>query len=475
MKAKCPARISIRLKAQAGSMSIIVVGLFLPLLFFLFSLSLDVATYYTDQAKVQAALDETAMYSYRFLPNIPAAQAAAVSYSQRFNGLSGFSSEITDSAVLLRVDRRSYLTFASLVGIRDASLPLSVVSRVRGSPVDSFIVLDTSAAVAPTFLENPWNLSPEWPAAQYLDGLDGVSAYAQTQRCFNPIFSSLKHAASDAYRYLGASSVNALGLGFYTGDANSSLITARTVSALPRLPSAVGEVPFVGFADLYVGPSLCAAAAEGEQAALQYQFPSVASALPVRGNFNNRPVDRIIPGTRSLNPDYAPFLQGDELIWSQAASDTGASGFGSAFRQALLQVAAGERVSGRGGLVAKPARMLLWLSAALPAENGIAFGDPAAGAVNTAINNAFTDLGPSFGSTGLTVFFVVMNNPYRSFVASQAVLQDLQNALIAATRSAGIADGVVTVRVFGIDSSANLMQQLSRWLAIANKTTVVAL
>lgn len=462
-------------KNQRGSMAIIFVGLFLPLLFFLFSLSLDIARYYTDTAKVQAALDETALYAYRFLPNVAAAETAAQAYAARFKGLDGLTVQISDSTVLLKVERRSNLTFARLVGVTDATLPLSVISRVRGAPVDGLVVLDTSAAVAPSFSSAGWGDASQWPAAQYFDDLGGVSARAKTQRCFNPVFSSLKLAAINAYRYLGASSVNSLGLGFYTGGIGADVSFARGVSPLPRLPSVPPEVQFIGFADPYVGPSLCAAAAETESNAIQYRFSEASQAFSPRGDFTNRPYPRVLPSSRSLDPDYAPFLQGEELIWSQASSDVAASNFSTGFRSSLLTLLAGDRATGRGGLVGKPSRILLWLASQLPKEQGVQFGDPGDAAIRAGIQTSFAGILPALGDTGLTIFYVAMRNPYTGFAPSESTLSALQHEISLAAESAGIPAGRITVKVFGIDDPAILTDQLSRWIAVVNKTSVVAL
>ncbi len=461
--------------AQRGSMSIVFVGMFLPLLFFLFTLSLDVATYYTDSAKVQAALDETALYAYRFLPNVAAAEDAANAYAARFKGLNGLSVEITDSVVLLRVERRTHLTFARLVGVTDATLPLSVVSRARGAPVDAMIVLDTSSSVAPLFGSSHWGDVSLWPAAQYFDDLGGVSARAKTQRCFNPVFSALKRTAIDAYRFLGASSVNSLGLGFYTGDTASEITFARAVAPLPRLPSVPPEVSFVGFADPYVGPSLCAAAAESEYNAIQYRFGESSQAFVPRGDFTNRPNFRVLASSRSLDPDYAPYLQGEELIWSQAASSAAAQNFNAGFRTALLSILAGDRALGRGGLSGKPSRVLFWLAAQLPTEQGVAFGSSGDAAVRSGIQNSFVGLQTALGDTGLTVFYVVMRNPYTGFTPSESTLAALQQEMLLAVASAGIPAGRVNIKVLGVEDPSVLTEQLSRWIAITNRTSVVAL
>jgi hypothetical protein len=465
----------VELSSARGSVAIIFVGLFLPLIFFLFSLTLDVATYYTDQAKVQTALDESALYAYRFLPNITAAQDAALNYAARFTGMEGLTAEVSDSAVVLRVNRRSQLTFAKLVGVSDATLPLSVVSRVRGAPVDALVVLDTSSAVAPVFGASGWGSLGEWPAAQFFDDLGGVSAREKTQRCFNPVFSALKSAAIDTYRYLGASSVNSVGLGFYSGVASSPLVSAREVAPLPRLPATPPEVSFIGFADPYVGPSLCAAAAQAEVATPQYRFPEGNTDLPARGSFAGRPYEMISPSTRNIDPAYLPFLQGEELIWSQAAASDPATGSAIALRTALLSVLAGERAAGRGGLSARPSRMLVWLTSQLPSEGGVQFGSTGDGQVRATLSALFAGTNSGFGDTGITIFYVVLKNGALGFDPSSALLGEFQDSLITAAQTAGIRPGLVTVRVLGIDQPSQLTDALSRWLAVAGKTTVVAL
>ena len=57
------------LRKQNGSLILFIAFVILPLIFLIFSLSLDISVYYTQSQKAQKTVDEAVMYGYKFLPS----------------------------------------------------------------------------------------------------------------------------------------------------------------------------------------------------------------------------------------------------------------------------------------------------------------------------------------------------------------------------------------------------------------------
>ncbi|NDC38499.1 MAG: hypothetical protein EBZ48_10660 [Proteobacteria bacterium] len=476
---------------QSGSVPLFFVTVMLPALCFLLSLSLDVGTYFNERASTQKALDDAAVYAYRFLPYQSQATAAANQYLSRLGSMSsGVTASFTADGVQLRASRTFPLLFATIVGLQGAGLPLEVISRVRGVPFDVYISLDTTASVVPPptgALSDPVNA---WPGANYFSaqrfGLAGTSPdgrRALTQQCFNSVFSGLKLSAIQLLDYLGAFSLNAVGVGIDNGNAFNPLELIRSVRVslpLPQNDVANRDAQFPQFQNGQVASADCAAVAQSELDPLQYRFPGFDAGLPPRGDFTLRPLTLIDPATRNLNPQYLPYLQAREVLWSQVARGASSGSTATLISNSFGEILTAAPVLGRGGLIASAKKVLIVLASDLPRQGAVTFatgGDAAGIALQQALTSSifpYAATATSARASGRVELLYVLlqspSTPNRS--AGAAALQSFFDAQRAA---AGLSQEQFNARVIYVTDPNVLLQQVLGALALINKTAVVSL
>ncbi|MCB0337331.1 MAG: hypothetical protein KDD62_13535, partial [Bdellovibrionales bacterium] len=306
--------------SEQGSFLVFVAAVILPTMFFLFSLVGDLSRYYLENQAVQHALDEAALFGYRFLPDTAAAEVAVRSYLARelpqYAGTVGV--DAAPDVLTLTVQNQVLFSFARFFSA-DLGIPFSAVSRVKGTPLDAFVIVDTSAYLSPDIRTGaPWGDEVSWGAARYFRELNPTPGFELsdqqrllTQQCFNPIFSRLKRGAALTYSRLMDFSLNAVGLASLPGPLDSAHI-ARPVLRPNKATGVLGnEVQLEHYYPYYFkGDLACAAAAEQEVEFTHFHFPVESSNAGL-------PHPRIIPGSWSVDPQYPIAASGAEYIWMQ--------------------------------------------------------------------------------------------------------------------------------------------------------------
>jgi len=367
-----------------GSVTLFILAIVLPLLFFGLSLSVDLGKYYRESQAIQTALDDAARHAYRFLPYVQQARTAAFSYLSRINGLAEKTMIAVDSdTITLRYGGAATLSLADYFGVKVA-VPVTAYVQVRGAPVDAMIVMDGGAHLAPPVAGGVgWGQPADWPAAYFFQfenplALNGspIDPRLATQQCFNPYFSALKQAAINTYSYLQRFDLNAVGLGFYPG-AGSPVDIVRNLEpgGLRPQPGNTGEADFMDYEELTASNAYCAAAAEREPNWEPYQFP-----LPAEGTetgLGNKPQFMITPGSWKLNPDYIPVMSAREVIWSRAAHPN-SNGDTAAVLNTIHSVLIGApNVSKRGGLKNRAIKTAVIFAGDVPRQEAIRFPEGA--------------------------------------------------------------------------------------------------
>ncbi len=316
------------LQSEFGATIIFVAAVILPVLFFLFSLTFDIAHYFTQRRNAQMIIDEAALYAHRYLPYTTAAASAAEGYLSRYGALAEHvAMEITPDTVALQYSDEVNLTFASYFGA-GIDVPMHAYTRTQGTPYDVFLLMDTASYLSPQIpYGTAWGSDP---AAQFFDTVypiqhdaddDGVPELIDpviaTQQCFNPIFSSLKRAAIRTYEYLSSFQLNSVGVAVYPASGNFFDLV-RPVAASPT-SGEVSDVAFPQYAGGYIRPDYCAAAANYEVNFPAYRVPTSSTGMEGLWTPASGAPSIVEPVTYLYNTDYAPYLSIQELLWSQVA------------------------------------------------------------------------------------------------------------------------------------------------------------
>lgn len=472
------------IRSKCGSISFFVVALYLPLLFLLFTLSLDLATYYRQSENLQQTLDDAALYAYRFLPFKAEAERALKTYLAKEGDLSKYVKiNMEDDTLSLLLDSSVDLTFAKLLGV-EAPIPIQAYSKVRGTVFDALVVLDTSAYMAPSNLMSAagtWGDSSWRPASFFLDMeppliKDGVEAdpLKLTQRCFNPALNPLKLSAIKTYEYLSAFKLNGVGLGFYPGT-GVFMDTARYVSSVREGGEA--ELPFDPGVGL-VRASYCAAISESaENAGLtHYQLPGVNSDMASSYNADSGPINLLSYTPLSFNPEYAPFFSARQAVWYRPIADRDFthdfSGVLSEVRAQLVGTPSGTE---RGGLTNKAVKSAIIFAGDVPwiadEVRGYAFRFPADEVKSSLLTeiellkNIIAQEGTNF-----KLYYVALEHEGKSDL--QSLVPELRDFF----REASIRDGkeIFNVQVMLGSDGDKLSQEVVGSMVLDRKSAVLA-
>ncbi|MBX7144285.1 MAG: hypothetical protein K1X79_07520 [Oligoflexia bacterium] len=375
---------SSRHSQECGSMTLFFAAAILPLLFLVFSLSLDAGRYYTALEKWQKVLDEAVTYGDHFLPYQEQAETATRSYLAQF-GASSAQVTVGADEVSALINLPVKLSFPQYFGM-DLSIPLSTYSRARSTPFDSFVALDVSSYMGPSvFASTAWGDPAQWPPASFFEyeqpivDISGVlNPLLVTQQCFNPVLSRYKESAQRAYEFLSHFSKNAVGVGVYPGYGTYIDVVRATESPDSR-PVGGGEVDFDLYAGVHNRNVLCAAAAEREQAHAPYRFPTYNSALEPNssGNSGVLILPASDPSQYQVNAAYLPALRAREVIWSQAVREGTLPETHEILRELRSQVVGAYFQGNRGGLSGNAVKSMFIFAGDVPWSLGARFPDAA--------------------------------------------------------------------------------------------------
>ena len=381
---------------EAGSMSLYISAIVLPLMFFLLSLSVDIGAYVTETQAIQKIADETSLYASRFLPSAPEAKSAVKTYLNDHKisvlnlGDTDIKSRTADvlinaDSVQIDITSKVPMSFANIfmkiIGEGDsvAEIQTSASSLARATPLDVLIAMDTSSYLAPSApTDEPWDEAGEWPAAEYFSDQDIrydaelVDKRLLTQQCFNESFSALKRITIETYETLSSFRRNAVGLSFFPA-VGRPVHNSRLLS--PFIPESdigtLGEASFqiydreVIAVGPYASDEWCAASAEQEIDHLDYKFPDANTTLR---NIDRSlaPASIISPVDDRYDPLYSPFLEAREVVWSKAAHSNLQGNFVEVLKNIHDQVIGITAIASRGGLVAHAKKVVIIFLGDLP-------------------------------------------------------------------------------------------------------------
>lgn len=485
-----------RTRGCRGSVAFFVAAILLPMIFFLFSISMDVSAYFTESEDAQKIVDDAALYSYRFLPSREDASRAARMFLEQRAAESGIDPagavvNASSDKISVLLNSASRITFARWFGI-EAGIPYSVYAESRSTPLDIFIAMDTSAYLAPPAPDGTaWGKDTEWPAADFFRNVNTRRTYSEsagsvevdprliTQQCFNPAFSALKQSVIGLYDYLASFSLNAVGVGFFPGYWDD-LILAREVGPGGLRAGGAGNP---GEADLetahgsaFASNVWCAAAAEREINFPGYTFPGRNAKISYK-DFDRslKPVDMVIPSGPEnyiFNADYRPYLQTREVVWAQAINSMREPDTAKVLARAGGELLASGSIGERGGLVDRPARALIMLAGDLPRAGASRFPDaPVVSALQETLNSLKE--GSETEGVNLKIYYVVFEHQGVSGGSWNAGLYQLKE-MFKDISASGPENSGFAVQLFAGSDAASLTDKISASLLLDKRTVMLA-
>jgi len=466
---------------EKGSVAFFVAAIVLPFLFFLFSLSLDLSTYYTENQKLQKVLDNAALHAYRFLPYQEDAQVAAYSYLSQYGSLADETEiVVTEDSVSLLTQKLSHLTFAKLLGV-DVGIPMTAYARSRSTPFDALLLIDRASYLSPDPVNGTaWGDITAWPAASFFQQANPIShedsslnPVLLSQQCFNPAFSAIKYSAMQLYEYLIAFQLNSVGVGVYPGN-GTYVSTARQV--LPgRDVEGGGEAAFISYFANYSGNEFCAAAAEMENLHIQYQFPDPNTKIEEEGAFfPPAPVNMITPGSWQFNQAYQHYLRAREVIWSQSTHES-SQGINTAmvFQEVHAKLAGSVSVVERGGLVNKAVKSAILFAGDVPRIGGERYPDPVVQQALAAEIESLKDTVMNYG-LNLQVYYLLFEHEGNNTADFAARVSSLQNFFANAELVDGEQNSAFRIKLFSGSSPESVTADAISSLVLEKETTVIA-
>ena len=469
-------------KLERGSTAFFVSAVVLPLMFFLFTISVDFHKYLSERQRVQQVLDDAALYAYRFLPFTEAAASAAKSRI-----ISAGLESYGDVAKILQVNTfgdslvlnfkaSAKLMFATYF-VPGVSLPLIVNSRARGTVFNAAIAMDVSGYLAPDPQgRSPWGDETEWPAANFFSvgqrpelepASDQTKARVYTQQCFGPGFLGVKRTAIRVFDYFSSFSGNAIGLAVVPGEF-SNYQRLRAVTAPGEVSSGEGEAAFVPYSSNFAANDWCAAAAENEIQVDDYRFPvgdGIGAKVPVQ-----TAAMMVTPGVWSYNQFYQAGLRARESLWSQAARtgkyfDTPKSI--AAIRNELV----GASSATRSGLINSAINFGVIISGDLPRSSGKRFPDSAV------TNNLLREIRSARSfveATGLTLilsYLIVIPPSDSGFQVKASEISALNEIFVNESHAER---GDLRLLLFAAKSEEELSGALMGYYGLLGKTAVLS-
>lgn len=495
---------------QRGSSALFFCVIILPLLFLLFVVSMDSTAYYRESQRAQKAMDDAALHAWRFLPFQAEAQAAAVRYLAQFSELGG-SAEVDATAdrILISVQYNLPLQFASYF-IPQAVLPLNLTSVARGTPFDTYIAMDRSAYLAPTYvppgsvMPEAWSL-PEWQHSglwgqsqffssarpfYYQDSsgeLMQVDPQYLTQLCHNPLVTTLKGTAVAAYQYFSGFALNAVGVGAYPGSFGSSLDIIRPVQSGTQEVEPGGAAYFPFYNRMYGGDELCAAMSEHDQSALtnsEYWFPQPPANMPgLWTPPSGAPPQMIIPQSWAFDPQYQRYLQTSQVIWSRVVHEQVALGDVMLW-EALAQILPVSSID-RGGLANNATKTLIVLAGDVPWAEVPGVGVQRFQSANDQVAQAITarlesdSFNPrrilaEYPELELRIIYAIVRNSALSPAGISERLSELRSFFGSLKQYQGGELHNLETQVFLIDSAEEFLRTVGGALVLEGKGAVLA-
>ncbi|RMD87936.1 MAG: hypothetical protein D6808_00585 [Candidatus Dadabacteria bacterium] len=410
-------RIYISLLNERGSMLLFVAAVLIPALLFAFIFSLDISKFFNYRERVQEIADNAVMAAAQALPY----QSEAVSIvtnlisSKLGSGAQLAPPVVTSDTIQITLTVSTTLPFVSYFDPNLANISYQVRAEARITPVDAFMVIDSSSYMAPPPGVR-WGSQWLWPSYDAFSNLIGIpqfyagspTAEVMTQRCYNPVISPIKKAAVTLFDYLSSQRSNAVGIGFYPSYFGSGTVdSARRVMTAgfydeysqQNVPEAILD-PYVEY-DLGVEFADANCAAIIDDITFQpYDIPDLPQILQSPSeNCPYTPIPPTISLNQSthygLNPAYIPCVRGREAIWVRSARvgpyDAISNQFGrrvgdisAVLSRSWWEIMGAVPVSSRAGLLASARKVVIILAGDVPWEGGARY--PYGNTVNAVAN-----------------------------------------------------------------------------------------
>ena len=484
MAADFPGKILPTSPVERGSILLLLAAM-LPLLFFLLSISFDFSRYYLERQRAQKQLDDAALFAHRYLPAAASSEAAALRFLALY---SPYASEAvahaSSDSITLSLKTNFPVIMSKPMGLQ-ISLPLEVESRVKGTPFDVLLAVDTSAYLAPSvFSSRSWD---SLGSATYFESLRRTYLVAGgreveyertvlSEQCFNEVFSALKRTTLGLYSYLASFRWNAVGLGFFPGGGIVSgsypgLSTPQFDLVRPILGSndkvqAAAEAFLEEYQSSAVGNFDCAAAAELETGVGQYQFPLLNPAGISAGPLADMT-------SRRFNPDRIATLSVGEAVWFRAVNPHQYAQVGGLLQALRTQLLGAPLIAGRGNLAARPLKRAIILAGDLPRESGRRFPDAS---VIESITHEFELLIAQLEAQQLTmkISYVVVDHRHSPSMALAQESAALADFFLSITKATGSKQQVLEAKVLYAASPDVLTNELLSALTQDKRTAVIS-
>jgi hypothetical protein len=446
-----------RIVGERGTTTLFIAFFVLPVLYFLFTLGLDLSAYSTETARRQRALDQVVLEAIRFLPDSSRARLHVEGALDR-HGVSGAEIVTTTSEVGVTSRGITMLSFPQLLGV-DAGVPFGLYSRARVNPVDAFVAVDLGAYLAPDVIAGDVSGEPGvWGAADYFEAFPRqveppLDARRLTAQCFNPALVAVKLGAIRAYDYLSGFSGNRVGLGIYPG--NGYHLEAVRSLVVPE----AGK--FARYTNQYVRNEDCWVAAASEPWFERYRFPESRYA---GGAPPNHAV--MVTPAGEFDPAYGASVRPTDMVWgsvvrSPSPGSAGIANFSEVLGGLYSEIFGAPTAVMRGGLAANPRRVGLILAGDTPREGGARFPDPI---VTSALDQWLARFSTTALERGAHVRLYVVTFPHPGIAGLPDVSGEF--AAYAASRGVETAGGSFRLVAYGVANGGEALDDVLNHLMI---------
>ena len=175
-------RVRVKHQQQRGAVALFIAGFVLPLLFMLWSASVDFQNYGETRAELQSILDDAVLAGSRYIPDTSAKIVTESFILQRVSNAVVSTSVQND--ILTAQLRKDFIPsfgsfFESVIGT-PLRIPLVIEAHARNRPLDVFVAIDRSGYLSPdlTLSDNDaWGDDGSWGAASLFAGAGATNSY----------------------------------------------------------------------------------------------------------------------------------------------------------------------------------------------------------------------------------------------------------------------------------------------------------
>lgn len=304
--------------SQRGSLSLLMALGIIPALLFFAIGSLSVSRLYYRIEHQQKMNDAAAMLAGSAFPDTALATERVSKYLELRSNMtiSKIDLSFSDGGISLKSSGSYKMELVDVFGI-NFEIPFSISSRAKMLSRNIALAVDTSHYLAPEPYGNEIWRASEYPSANFLEsnfnllelGKYALSSELLTQRCFNPLFDSLKKAALEITAFERSYPNDNFALAAFPGYRNFYDELYYQGSSTESLAA--------GAAGKFAGSPSCAAAAEREYSNLNYRFPAGNAVFGLDYYINSNDL--------TFNDDLYAKITPEEQIWSLGVKEYSSS------------------------------------------------------------------------------------------------------------------------------------------------------